>query len=118
MTDQELEILLIEKCKTLDLKKTAFENLEQIFKNNSNDKDFLCGFERNEIRTLFDRFEYQIVRRYGGTIIRTRIGLYIENKGCVANLEPIGYYELETGLNGEALDDWFVIEKVKYLRNI
>jgi hypothetical protein len=123
MTDQELEILLIERCKTLDLAKTAFDTLEQILKDNSNDKDFLGGFKLNEIKAIFDRFEYQIVRRHGGSIIRTRIGLYVEDKDQVSldKMKPIGYYELETDLKGEIVDDWFVIEKgkvfEKYLRS-
>jgi hypothetical protein len=120
MTDQELEILLTEKCKTLDLTKTAFDNLEQIFKDNSNDKEFLCGFERNEIKTTFERFEYQIDRQTSNAIIKTRIGLYVEDKNHIwlDNIEPIGYYELDTDLNGEIVDDWFVIEKEKYLKDI
>lgn len=118
MTDQELEIIFTEKCKTLDIKKSAFDTLEQIFKDNSTDKDFLCGFEQNEIRTIFDRFEYQIDRRLGGSIIRTRIGLYVESENWLDNLESIGYYELDTNLNGEVVDDWFVIEKEKYLKDI
>ena len=65
MKDHELEILLTEKEKTFDLKKTAFES-----------------------------------------------------QSWLDNLEPIGYYELETNLNGEVLDDWFVIEKEKYLKDI
>jgi len=120
MTDQELEILLTEKCKTLDLTKTAFDNLEQIFKDNSSDKDFLCGFERDEIKTTFERFIYQIDRLTRNAIIKTRIGLYVVDKNQIwlDNMEPIGYYELDTDLNGEIVDDWFVIEKEKYLKDI
>ena len=118
MTDHELEILLTEKAKTFDLKKTAFETLNLIFLEHSDDKDFLCGFEQNEIKQVFDCFEYYIDRRHGDSIIRTRIGLYVESQNWLDNLEPIGYYELETNLNGEVLDDWFVIEKEKYLKDI
>lgn len=118
MTDQELEILLTERAKTCDFKKTAFETLNEIFLEHSNEKDFLCGFEQNEIKPVFDRFEYHTDRRHGGSIIRTRIGLYVENQNWIDNLEPIGYYELETNLNGEVVDDWFVIEKEKYLKDI
>ena len=118
MTDQELGILLTERVKTFDLKKTAFDTLDKILSDNSDDKDFLCGFEQNEIKLVFDRFEYHIDRRHVGSIIRTRIGLYVENQNWIDNLEPIGYYELETKLNGELVDDWFVIEKEKYLKDI
>ena len=120
MTDRELEILLTERVKTLDLKKIAFDSFDKILLDNAKDKDFLCGFEQNEIKAVFDRYEYQLNRRHGISIIRTRIGLYVEDKDQVwlDNIEPIGYYELETDLNGEIVDDWFVIEKEKYLKDI
>jgi hypothetical protein len=118
MTVQELETLLTEKVMTLDLKKQAFDALDKIFQENATDKNFLCGFEQNEIKAKFDRFEYQIGRRHGGSIIRTRIALYVESLNWLDNLEPIGYYELETNLNGEVLDDWFVIENEKYLKDV
>lgn len=117
MTDQELETLLTKRCRTLDLKKTAFDNLEMIFKENSGDKDFFGGFEQNEIKTIFDRFEYQIDRRHGGSIIRTRIGLYTENKIWLNNIRPIGYYELDTDFSGVVVDDCFVIEKEKSFKD-
>ena len=120
MTDQELEILLTERCRTLDLKKIAFDTLEKIFNDNSNDKDFLRGFEKNEIKAIFDRFEYHIDQRHGGSIIRTRIGLYIEDTDQIRldNIRPIGYYALDTDFSGVAVDDWFVIEKEKYFKDI
>jgi hypothetical protein len=118
MTDQELEILLTERVKTFDLKKTAYDTLNKILSDNSDDMDFLCGFEQNEINAVFDRYEFHIDRRHGGSIIRTRIGLYVESQNWLDNLEPIGYYELETNLNGDVVDDWFVIEKEKYLKDV
>ncbi|MCD1116889.1 hypothetical protein [Chryseobacterium turcicum] len=113
MTDQQLEVLLTERCKNLDLTKTAFESLEHILKDNENDKNFLEGLKKNEIKKIFDRFEYQIERRYGGSIIKTRVGLYIEDTDHIwlDNLIPIGYYELDTDFNGLVLNDWFVINK-------
>jgi hypothetical protein len=118
MTDQELEILLKERVETFDLKKTAFETINKIFSDNSDDKDFLCGYNQNEVATKFDGFEFQIDRRHGGSIIKTRIGLYVENSNFTENLESIGYYELETNLKGEILEDWFVIEKEKHLKDV
>ncbi len=111
MTDQELEFLLTERCNSLDLKKIAFNALEKIFNENSSDKHFFEGFKKNKIKPIFDRFEYQIDRQQGVSIIRTRIGLYIEDKEKVwsNNLEPIDYYTLDTDFNGTELDDWFVI---------
>jgi hypothetical protein len=113
MEELELEILLKERCKALDLKKKAFESLDEIFTENSNDKEFLCGFEQAEIKNVFDGFSYKIDRRHGESIISTRIGLYIENQLWIDNLERIGYYELESDFGGEILDDWLVIEKEK-----
>lgn len=118
MTDQELEVLLLERCKQPDLKEIAFEALEKILLENSNDIDFLGGFKPSEIKTLFDRFEYQFERRHSGPVIKTRVGLYVENQHWMDDSEPIGYYELETSLSGEILDDWFVIEKEKYLKDV
>ena len=105
MTDQDLEILLQGKCNAFDLKQIAFNHLLQIFKDNSNDNDFLNGYTQNEIKTIFERFEYQIDRRIGSAIIRTRIGLYVEDSDNVEldNFKPIGYYELETDFKGEIL---------------
>jgi hypothetical protein len=111
--DQKLEILLYEKAKVYNLEKTAFDHLGKILLENVDDKDFLCGFEQNEIKAIFDGFEYHVGRRHGDAILRTRIGLYVENQIWFENLEPIGYYELETDFEGKILDDWFVINKEK-----
>jgi hypothetical protein len=118
MTEKELEILLSERCSKLNLKRIAFESLDEIFTQNSNNKDFLGGFERNEINVIFDDFKYLTDRRHGNSIIRTRIGLYVENQNWLENIQQIGYYELETDLCGEILDDWFIIEEEKFLKDI
>ncbi|KFF09790.1 hypothetical protein IW15_22305 [Chryseobacterium soli] len=118
MTDQELEVLLTERVEMFDLKKTAFITLNKIFSDNSENKDFFNGFIQDEIITKFDGFEYLIDRRHRDSIIRTKIGLYVESQDWLDNIEPIGYYELETNLNGDVIDDWFVIEKEKYLKDI
>ena len=118
MTDQELELLLKARVKSFYLKKTAFDTLDKIFADNSDNADFLCGFRQDEIITIFDGFVYFFDRQTGASIIRTKIGLYVENQDWIENLEEIGYYELETDLKGGILDDWFVIEKEKYLKDI
>jgi hypothetical protein len=120
MTTQSLEILLIEKCTTLNLKQKALDLLEEVFLAHVNNKDFLQGFKRSEIIPVFDRFAYQIERRSESPTIRTKIGLYVEDpaKVWIDHMEPIGYYELETDLDGQILDDWFVIEKGKYIKDI
>ena len=118
MTDQELEALLVERVKIFDLKKIAFESLENILLENLHNKDFIGGFDQSEIIIAFDGFDYKIDRRYSGSIIRAKIGLYVESLCYLDNKEPIGYYELETNLNGEIVDDWFIIEKKKYSEDI
>lgn len=116
MTAQELELLLTERVKTPDLKKTAFDTLHKIL--SENPEDPIGGFELNEITLQFDGYQYLINKRYGGPIIRTRIGLYVKNEVYLDDLEPIGYYELETDLDGEIQDDWFIIESEKYIKDI
>ncbi|HEX8426310.1 hypothetical protein [Hymenobacter sp.] len=121
MTARVLEILLTDRCKSLDLKRKAFETLGTILSDtSSNDEIDLGGFDRTEIKTMFDRFEYQVDKRHSGSVIRTKVGLYVEDTKNVwlDSLEPIGYYELETDFNGEILDDYFVIEKQKYVDDI
>jgi len=121
MTAQELEILLIDKSKSMDLKQKAFDTLGKILSDSSGDgEDFFGGFDRAEIKAAFDKFEYQIDNRRFGAVIRTKIGLYVEDTRNVwpDNLKPIGYYELETDFNGKIIDDYFVIEKEKYVDDI
>lgn len=121
MTDQELEMLLTSKCESWDLKKKAYDALETILSDTSNkDEINLGGFDRTEVKPIFDRYEYQLDKRNFGSVIRTRFGLYIEDTKNVwlDRLEPIGYYELETDLNGKILDDYFVVEKQKYIDDI
>lgn len=119
MTDRELEKILFDRCESLDLKKKAFDILDKIFLDNSHDMEFLCGFERNEIETTFETFEYQIDKRTTCSLIKTRIGLNVKDKNDTwnDNIERIGYYELHTDLNGETIDGWFVIQKEKHLKD-
>ncbi|MGE8526244.1 hypothetical protein [Chryseobacterium rhizosphaerae] len=116
MTAQELELLLSARVQTFDLKKTAFETLHKIL--SENPEDTVGGFELNEITLQFDGYQYLVNKRYSGPIIRTRIGLYVKNEIYLGDLEPIGYYELETDLDGEIIDDWFIIESEKYIKDI
>lgn len=120
MTDQELEILLTDRCQSLDLKRKAFDILEILLSSTSNEEVDFGGFDKTEIKLVFDRFEYQIDNRNFGSVIRTKIGLYIDDPKHVwlDSIEPIGYYELETDFNGKILDDYFVIEKEKYIDDI
>lgn len=113
MTELELENLLTQKVESFDLEKRAFDSLEQIFSNNSEDNEFLCGFTRQEIITKFDGYQFQIGKKNNVSLIRTKIGLYVENQNWLDKLEPLGYYELETNFEGEVVDDWYVINKNK-----
>ena len=81
--------------------------------------DFLNGMEKAEIIFQFDRYELHVGREKMTDVIRTRIGLYLkdEKDTWVNNLEPIGFYELETDLNGVILDDYLRIEKEKTRAN-
>ncbi|MFM2394274.1 MAG: hypothetical protein RLZZ546_2256 [Bacteroidota bacterium] len=118
MTENQLEILLSDRAKALDFKKTAFANLKEILIKHAENNDLLCGFKQSEIKAVFDRFEYHVDKRNAAPSIITRIGIYVENSKWLDNLEPIGYYEFETNLIGEIVDDWFIIKKEKYLKDI
>lgn len=76
----------------------------------------LGGFKIEEIRLEFIRQEV-IFEHYSNNtpFVKTRIGLYknIENDIYFRNLEPVGYYELDTNLDGESFDDWLIIDKEK-----
>ncbi|MEF9477239.1 hypothetical protein OWR28_05420 [Chryseobacterium sp. 1B4] len=116
MTAQELELLLTDRARTSDLRQKAFDTLHKIL---SEDPDELIGgFAPGEITFLFDGYQYLTEQRYSEPIIRARIGIYVENDMYLGNSEPIGYYDLEMDFDGEIVDDWFVIEKEKYLKDI
>src|SRR5690554_4904879 len=110
MTGKELETLLTERVETLGLKKRTYDLFVNILAENADDEEFFRGYTPEEIIPEFDGYEYYIERRRSGSIIRTRIGLYVKSQYRTDDIEPIGYCELETNLNGDWLDDWFVIE--------
>lgn len=118
MTAQELEIILKEQVKIFDLKKKAFDMLDKLLLEHSEDKDFTGGFTKDEITARFDGYEYRIEKPHEGSTISTSIGLYVENPIWRDGLERIGYYALDANLKGEILDDWYVIEKEKYVKDI
>lgn len=120
MTSEELEILLANRCKSLDLKQKAFDVLEMIFSEND-EGEFWRGFSKSEIQRIFHSHAYVVDRKYdASSIIRTRIGLYVndEDNLWVDGHEPIGYYELDADFDGNIVDDWLIIEKEKHLKNI
>ncbi|MBD0254566.1 MAG: hypothetical protein ICV83_02505 [Cytophagales bacterium] len=74
------------------------------------------GFAKEELKLAFDRQEL-VFNHYCSSqiIIRTRIGIYVADPANVwiRSLEPVGYYELDTDEEGQAVDDWFGIEEEK-----
>ncbi len=119
MTNQDIELLLLKRCEDLNLKQKAFDVLEKIFTSEENNAEayFWGGFDKSEIKLEFEGYKFIL----NNTIkIRTIIRFYIEDKRKVwfRDIKPIGYYELETDLNGQALDDFFAIEKEKYIGDV
>lgn len=116
MNSQELQTLLTERVEAFDLKNKAFNILHKILSKDS--EKLIGGFARHEVTFLFEGYQYLIEQQYNEPIIRARIGFYVKNEVYLENLEPIGYYDLEMDLDGEIVDDWFVIEQEKYLKDI
>lgn len=80
MTDQELELLLLQKGETLDLKQKSSDALEALLTDPDNKEEaLLAGFSKAEVRPVFDGFEYQVDQRHSTSVIRTRIGPYVED---------------------------------------
>jgi len=75
--------------------------------------DFLGGYLPTELKFDFERHEFHLETEHKCAVIRTRIGIYIDDiRGIWYNgPEPIGYYLLEVDLDGEILDDYLTIEK-------
>jgi hypothetical protein len=100
-----------------DLINVAIESCEIAMKNCiSNDKHGLGGFSIDEILFLFNHQEYIFKHSHRVTpIVKTRIGLYKKelNTAYVEGHEPIGYYVLDCDANGDAIDDWLIIDVEK-----
>ena len=82
------------------------------------DIDGMGGFLIEDIRLEFVSYKLIFEHYFFSTsFVKTKIGLYKieENDIYIRNLEPIGYYELDTYLNGESFDDWLVTTKQKEL---
>lgn len=116
MNAQELQTLLTERAEKFHLKNEAFHMLHKIL--SENPEELIGGFARHEITFQFEGYQYLIEQQYREPIIRARISLCVQNEIYLKNLEPIGYYDLEMDFDGEIIDDWFVIEKEKYLKDI
>ncbi len=116
MTAQELQTLLTERAEKFHLKNEAFHTLRKIL--SEDPEELIGGFARHEITFVFEGYQYLIEQQYQEPTIRARISLCVENEIYIKNLEPIGYYDLEMDFDGEIVDDWFVIDKEKYLKDI
>lgn len=116
MNAQVLQTLLTERAEKFHLKNEAFHTLHKIL--SEDPEELIGGFARHEITLVFEGYQYLIEQQYQEPIIRARISLCVENEIYLKNLEPIGYYDLEMDFDGEIVDDCFVIEKEKYLKDI
>ncbi|BFO64906.1 hypothetical protein [Chryseobacterium sp. KCF3-3] len=116
MNAQELQTLLTERAEKFHLKNEAFHTLHKIL--SEDPEELIGGFARHEITFVFEGYQYLIEQQYQEPIIRARISLCVENEIYLKNLEAIGYYDLEMNFDGEIVDDWLVIDKEKYLKDI
>ncbi|KPH12815.1 hypothetical protein [Chryseobacterium sp. ERMR1:04] len=106
-------------CEKYNLKEKAFENFEKLYLENYNeDPDFLNGYKINELKPIFDGYTFGIQHHFFDCNINTRISLYLNNEIEIGHLIPIGYYILEANFEGEIVDDYFVMERTKYLDDI
>jgi len=108
---------LIEFSDKHNLKQEAMKSCQiAMFNCILNDVDGLGGFKLTEIHLEFIKQDLIFQHYLSETpFIKTRIGLYKkeENDIYLRNLEPIGYYELDSDANGESFDDWLIIEVEK-----
>lgn len=100
-----------------DLKQKAITSCMKAM-NNSFNEDITAfgGFSIDEIRLEFVKQEFRFEHYFRETpYVKTRIGLYKkkENAVYIRNLEPIGYYELDTDLSGDSFDDWLIVDVEK-----
>lgn len=111
---------LKDKVDSLNLNERALQTLSKIKKVDSEDDlfpEFLKGFSRDEI--IF-KTKQQVIELYNFSgfdpSILTIIGIYVLDieKKWADNLKPIGYFEFQTDINGEYLNDHLEIEEQKY----
>lgn len=104
---------LADFCEKFKLKEEAFKCFEEFYSVNCEDENFLNGYEKSELKPVFDGHRFNIRHSFLPSTVDTKISLYTENA-----LVPIGYYTLQVDFNGEIVDDFFVIEKEKYVDSI
>ena len=100
-----------------DLKNKAVESCKVYMTNClKEDEEGIGGFALDELKLDFVRFDLIFDHYlYGIPFVKTRIGIYKkeEDDVYVRGHESIGYYELDTDMEGESLDDWLVIDAEK-----
>ncbi|QHT66572.1 hypothetical protein GXP67_07840 [Rhodocytophaga rosea] len=109
MDIKQAEKSLIEFTRKHKLKEKALQSISEF------DINLFGGYQRSALKFEFERHELHVENDHKCAVIRTRIGIYIDDpKGIwYKRLEPIGYYELEVDLDGEVLDDYLIIDKNK-----
>ncbi|MFC6998802.1 hypothetical protein [Rufibacter roseus] len=106
---------LEEHANRLNLANIAEENCKQLLEEQTQDSQS----EWNEYglpNLVFRLIEQVLVFNHilrATPHIRTRIGIYIKDPDKIhfMDLEPIGYYQLDSIKDGEIIDDWLVYEK-------
>lgn len=104
---------LADFCEKFKLREKAFESFEELYLKNNEDDSCLSGYKKSELKPVFDGHRFNIRHSFLPPTVDTKISLYTEN-----TLVPVGYYILEADYNGEIVDDFFVIEKEKYVDSI
>ncbi|MBL7817080.1 MAG: hypothetical protein JNL70_18805 [Saprospiraceae bacterium] len=117
MTTEEIHQTLKEFSEKYKLKQEAIDSCMKAMEHCiADDSDGLGGFSIDEIRLefmqhdlIFEHYLYNII------FVKTKIGLYQnkENPDYVKRLKPIGYYELDTNMEGDSFDDWLIIDVKK-----
>ncbi|ESU24006.1 hypothetical protein FLJC2902T_32040 [Flavobacterium limnosediminis JC2902] len=100
MKNSEIENILIKKCELLNLKNRAFTMFDNIFAQNSENEiaEIFNGVNKEQLTINFKNYSFTIIENK--TSIKTRLDLF-------QNLDKkIGYYEIETDLEGEFLDEY------------
>ncbi|KAA0127800.1 hypothetical protein FY557_11635 [Chryseobacterium sp. SN22] len=100
---------LADFCEKFKLKEKTFKCFEEFYSVNYENENFLNGYEKSELKPVFDGHRFNIQHSFFLPTVDTKISLYTEN-----SMVPVGYYILETDYNGEIVDDFFVIEVEKY----
>jgi len=114
MTFQNITTFLQEFSRQHQLKKEAFKSCEEVFKNCS--QQDLGGFTRNEILVNFSSHYFIFDHNYNHQkfpFVRTRLYLYDKATYSPSFKSTIGYYDLDTSMDGEHFDDWLVITEEK-----